>query len=86
MNVTEAARVFESTKRELDDLTAQNKAARDVLLEWFRTSGKQAYKNRIGYGLATYLALDTDAVKAHLGDGLGEFQVRRQRETLSLLK
>ena len=86
MNVTEAAHVYEQTKRELDELTVRNKAAKDVLLDWFRSSGKQSFRGRIGYGLATYLALDTDAVKAHLADDLPDFQVRRQRETLSLLK
>ncbi len=78
--------MWEETKRQIDALQPQLEASADILKDYFRSTKRQDYKGRIGYARTVSLRLDTKAVKAELADRLDEFQVRSERETLSLLK
>lgn len=86
MSVTEAAKVWEESKRILDEHKPRLEAAAEVLKEYFRTNGKSTYRGRISYALSKRKRLDTKKVKAELGDRLADFQVDSRYETLSLLK
>lgn len=86
MGVEEAARVWAECKREEVLLRARMQAAAEVLLAWFRRTGKATYRGRIGYAVASRMQLDTAKVKAELGDRLPEFQRLVTYEQLSLLK
>jgi hypothetical protein len=64
-------------------------AAGDVLKEHFRDSDDREYRSRhgrIGFAVTARLQLDTDKVRAELGDRLPDFQRRVTVETLSLLE
>lgn len=86
MSVAEAARVFEDSKRAEQELKARLEVAGERLKEWFRESGKQDYRGRIGYSKASRTQLDTAAVKAELGERLPQFQKVVTYESLSVLK
>ena len=60
--------------------------AADVLKDHFRTTGRGAYKGRIGFSVQVRQQLDTAAVKAHLGKDLPKYQKPVRYETLSLLR
>jgi hypothetical protein len=86
MNVTEAAKVWENSKREIDRLKPQLDQAAEVLKEYFRANKKRDFRGRIGYAVSTRVQLDSAKVKAELGDRLSDFQKRVDIEQLSLLK
>jgi len=86
MNVTEAAKVWEDAKREIDRLKPSLEQAAGVLKEYFRANKKRDFRGRIGYAVSTRIQLDTTKVKAELGDRLADFQKRVDIEQLSLLK
>jgi hypothetical protein len=86
MNVTEAAKVWEDAKREIDRLKPELEQAAEILKAHFRGNKKRDFRGRIGYAVSTRLSLDTAKVKAELGDRLPDFQKRVDIEQLSLLK
>lgn len=86
MSVAEAARVFEECKRSEQETKARLEVASETLKAWFRKSGKQDYRGRIGYARASRTTLDTAAVKAELGERLRDFQKLVPYEQLSVLK
>lgn len=86
MTLTEASRIFEEETLEIRARQARKDAAADVLKAWFRRTGKQTYRGRIGYAKLARRQLDTVAVKAELGDRLPEFEKVVDYEQLSLLK
>lgn len=87
MTVSQAAKVFEETKKEMARLKPQNEAARDVLLEYFeKNPNKRDYNGRIGFSESTREVLDTASVKAFLGKRLPKFLKPQTVRQLSLLK
>lgn len=86
MTVTEAAKVWLEEKPEIDRRTARMKAAAEVLKTYFEKTGKQDYRGKIGYAVLSRRQLDTDKVKAELGERLSDFQKRITYSQLSLLK
>ena len=83
MTVTQAAKVWLETKRKLRPLEKQNKAAAEVLKEYFRTSGNRRFRGVV-YALSTYTTLDLDKARAELGPTKTKAcEVTRTRETLS---
>lgn len=87
LTVGKAAAQYIEVKAKLRLLDAQKAEAERVLKEWFHeNSDKREYKGLIGYATGTRTTLDTDAVKAELGDRLPKFQKTIDFETLSVLK
>jgi hypothetical protein len=85
VNVTEAAEIWERCKRQREQIDPQMEAAADVLKAYFQKTGKNK-RGKIGYACTSYRSLDTKAVKEYLGEDVQKFEMRRTRETLSLLK
>jgi hypothetical protein len=86
MTVAEAAKLWEESKREAERIKPELERAAEVLKQHFRKTGRTGYRGKIGYAKTTRLQLDNAAVKAELGDRLGDFQRRVEIEQLSLLK
>jgi hypothetical protein len=89
MKLSEAARTWAESKRELERLRPRLEAAAEVLKEHFRGSDDREYRSRhgrIGYAVTARLQLDTEKVRAELGDRLSDFQRRVTVEILSLLE
>lgn len=86
MKVAEAARAWIKVKRQLEAIEPEFKKAGEVLKEYFRESGRNNYRGQIGYALTTYKRVDVAALRAELGEEIKKFEVRSERETLSLLK
>jgi hypothetical protein len=85
MTVTEAAQVWVAYRRKLAALGPEPKEASKVLKEYFRRTGKHAWKG-VGYAFSTYPGLDLDKVRAELDPkALKRCEVTRERETLTLL-
>ncbi len=85
LTIAEAAVQYERAKLEIERQRPLVEEAAEVLLAYFERSGKAAYKNRIGWSWrGGSLILDQPAVRAFLGERLGEFQ-RHTDRTRSLV-
>lgn len=85
MSVAAAARQWIEAKRQEAQVQTKLEAAKAVLLEHFRKNDRRDYKGLIGYSIRTQQRLDTEKVKAELGDRLPKFQHVIEYEQLSLL-
>jgi hypothetical protein len=85
VTVAEAARRWVAAKKAERKAAAQLKASGQVLKDHFRKTGRHTYKDQISYAVATRRTLDTEKVKAELGDRLPKFERVSEVETLSLL-
>jgi hypothetical protein len=86
LSVAEAARTWIEGKRQEAQIQAKLEASKAVLLDHFRKNDRRDYKGLIGYSVRTQVRLDTEKVKAELGDRLPRFQKTVDYEQLSLLK
>lgn len=86
VTVTEAAKVWEENKRIIMEADPKLKAAGEILKKHFRKTGKNNYRDRIGYARTVRMTLDRAKVDAELGDRLSEFKKASEVESLSLLK
>lgn len=84
--MAEAAEKWEAAKHQETEIKAILEVTGGVLKAWFRKTGKRTYKDRIGYAEMSRTQLDTEKVKAELGDRLPEFQRRIFYQQLSLLQ
>lgn len=86
MTVTEAAKVWVETKREMQRLEPQLKAAGEILKAHAEKTKKSDYRGLIGFGRKGRTILDKDKIAAHFGDRLPEVQRKITWIELSLLK
>lgn len=84
MTLNEAAKFFEQHKAEYDDLARKMKAAEAVLKDWFEAKGKTK-RGRIGFALRMQKRLDSQAVRAYLGDDVVKFEKSSPSRSLYLI-
>ncbi len=86
MTPAKAAKVWVETKRQLDELEPELKAAAEVLKSHFRATDKQTYRG-VRYACSSFRSVDQSALVHRVGaDVVDACKVLRTRETLSLAK
>ena len=85
MTPKQAAKIFKREKAEQEMRAPQLKEAKRVLVEHFESTKTNKFEG-VGFAVDTRNNLDTDRVRAFLGERIAEFTKQTTSRTLSVLE